>query len=267
MLNSNVHNPEIQKHQVLSENEFVNNNSGIDGGKDIPRPILQELYHSVMNHEFHALHEPDGIDGNYILSEPHMEGWLRKQGGLSNTWSKRYFVIAESRLFYFKDDKVTVEQGFFALENSISRVSETQRKMVEMVPQTGRLMEQAKVDKETRDIKFGNHTSLLLLAQDQREAAAWVRYLNTAAQRGRQTRKTREQEQAAAAASSAAAAELGRESGTNNGDAGNAPAPAPALKPPPVAPAGNVSRSGGGPLGAAPAITATTPVAPPPGGI
>ena len=73
MLNSNVHNPEIQKHQVLSEDEFIRSNSGIDGGKDIPRPILQELYHSVINHEFHALHEPDGIDDYYIMSEIYVE--------------------------------------------------------------------------------------------------------------------------------------------------------------------------------------------------
>ena len=116
MLNSNVHNPEIEKHQVISEEKFVATNAGVDEGKDIPRPILHEIYHSVINHEIVSIHEPDGIfeqDGTqvFLFSEPFAEGQLRKQGGINRVWANRYFRICESRLFYFKNDKDHIEKG------------------------------------------------------------------------------------------------------------------------------------------------------------
>lgn len=49
MLNVDQHNPEV-KHR-MTENDFVRNNRGINGGKDLPPEMLKEIYHSIRNYE------------------------------------------------------------------------------------------------------------------------------------------------------------------------------------------------------------------------
>jgi hypothetical protein len=47
MLNVDAHNPNLQGHKRMSREQFLRNNRGIDGGKDIDRQVLHELYASV----------------------------------------------------------------------------------------------------------------------------------------------------------------------------------------------------------------------------
>jgi hypothetical protein len=47
MLNVDAHNPNLQGHKRMSREQFVRNNRGIDGGKDIDTQVLHELFASV----------------------------------------------------------------------------------------------------------------------------------------------------------------------------------------------------------------------------
>lgn len=47
MLNTDQHNPQVKK--KMTEEEFIRNNRMINGGKDLPRDYLQELFHSIAN--------------------------------------------------------------------------------------------------------------------------------------------------------------------------------------------------------------------------
>ena len=209
----------------MSEEDFVQSNAGIDDGKDIPRPILEELYHSVVNHEIVPVHEPDGIDDVYLMTDPDEEGWLSKAGGINNTsWRPRYFRICEGRLYYFEDDKATMEKGFFPLEDTYSAVAElSNHKNIEMTPLNGRIMPSLKVvnDPDEPDaIKYerGSHASLKLRAKTPDEARAWVRYLNAAAESERQKIKKEDMEKKAAEAAAAdtvAAGSTGEVADTN----------------------------------------------------
>ncbi|TXG61369.1 hypothetical protein EZV62_012732 [Acer yangbiense] len=45
MLNTDQHNPQVKK--KMTEDEFIRNNRAINGGKDLPREYLSELFHSI----------------------------------------------------------------------------------------------------------------------------------------------------------------------------------------------------------------------------
>ncbi|KAE8675912.1 ARF guanine-nucleotide exchange factor GNL2 [Hibiscus syriacus] len=47
MLNTDQHNPQVKK--KMTEEEFIRNNRAINGGQDLPREYLSELFHSISN--------------------------------------------------------------------------------------------------------------------------------------------------------------------------------------------------------------------------
>ena len=47
MLNTDLHNPNIPAHKKMKLTEFVRNNRGIDGGKDIPLSYIEALYEDI----------------------------------------------------------------------------------------------------------------------------------------------------------------------------------------------------------------------------
>lgn len=48
--------------------------------------------------------QTDGVD---YLSNPERTGWLMKQGEHIKTWRRRWFVLKQGKLFWFKDSTVT----------------------------------------------------------------------------------------------------------------------------------------------------------------
>ncbi|XP_072951847.1 ARF guanine-nucleotide exchange factor GNL2 [Typha angustifolia] len=48
MLNTDQHNPQVKK--KMTEEEFIRNNRAINGGMDLPREYLSELFHSISTH-------------------------------------------------------------------------------------------------------------------------------------------------------------------------------------------------------------------------
>ncbi|KAK8946308.1 hypothetical protein KSP40_PGU004766 [Platanthera guangdongensis] len=52
--------------------------------------------------------EPDvSADGVEFWSDPERGGWLTKQGEYIKTWRKRWFVLKQGKLFWFKDSCIT----------------------------------------------------------------------------------------------------------------------------------------------------------------
>jgi brefeldin A-resistance guanine nucleotide exchange factor 1 len=49
LLNVDQHNPEVK--QRMTEQEFIRNNRGINGGKDLPADMLSEIYHNIKHNE------------------------------------------------------------------------------------------------------------------------------------------------------------------------------------------------------------------------
>ena len=47
MLNTDAHNPAMRGRDKMTLDQFVRNNRGIDGGKDVPRHVLERLYSDI----------------------------------------------------------------------------------------------------------------------------------------------------------------------------------------------------------------------------
>ncbi|KAJ3674756.1 hypothetical protein LUZ60_005372 [Juncus effusus] len=91
MLNTDQHNVQVKK--KMTEEDFVRNNRHINGGSDLPREYLLELYHSILRNEIRTIPEQglgffemspsrwidlmrkSRTNPNYILSnsEPHLD--------------------------------------------------------------------------------------------------------------------------------------------------------------------------------------------------
>eukprot|EP01103_Thecamoeba_quadrilineata_P008894 TRINITY_DN18603_c0_g1_i1.p1 TRINITY_DN18603_c0_g1~~TRINITY_DN18603_c0_g1_i1.p1 ORF type:complete len:447 (-),score=87.40 TRINITY_DN18603_c0_g1_i1:158-1363(-) len=91
MLNTDLHNPSIKK--KMTKKEFLTNNKGIAGGKDLPAEFMEELYDRVVKNEIK-------IQGDGILTRAVKQGWLHKLG-LNYLWQKRWFVLSNNTLYYY----------------------------------------------------------------------------------------------------------------------------------------------------------------------
>lgn len=66
---------------------------------------MQELFENVRKEEFKI---PDG-EGNLAETffNPEREGWLTKEGGKYKSKHKRWFILKEAMLYYFKQATVS----------------------------------------------------------------------------------------------------------------------------------------------------------------
>ncbi|KAF8397312.1 hypothetical protein HHK36_016225 [Tetracentron sinense] len=53
-----------------------------------------------------ATQKADDYDGVEFWSNPERTGWLTKQGEYIKTWRRRWFVLKQGKLFWFKDSSV-----------------------------------------------------------------------------------------------------------------------------------------------------------------
>jgi len=51
MLNTDAHNPAINKKNKMNKDQFIHNNRGINGGKDLPPEFLEDLYQRIVEEE------------------------------------------------------------------------------------------------------------------------------------------------------------------------------------------------------------------------
>ncbi|CAI8586297.1 unnamed protein product [Vicia faba] len=53
------------------------------------------------------IENPTDHDGTEFWSNPERTGWLMKQGEYIKTWRRRWFVLKEGKLFWFKESTIT----------------------------------------------------------------------------------------------------------------------------------------------------------------
>mmetsp|Transcript_52808 Transcript_52808/g.146612 ORF Transcript_52808/g.146612 Transcript_52808/m.146612 type:complete len:171 (+) Transcript_52808:581-1093(+) len=164
----------------MTEEEFINNNRGIDNGESLPAQLLSELYQGIVNNEILTTKERDD-EGN-LFTDPLKEGWMRKQGGIHKGWSKRWFILSgqPSTLFYFQNENDIDPKGFFPLENVEASRSERDEKQIELRPKMGGFLKSAKY--ENSGLVTGNHKKCILKCPNSDEAQRWVELLNESSQ-------------------------------------------------------------------------------------
>ncbi|KAK6155063.1 hypothetical protein DH2020_009311 [Rehmannia glutinosa] len=86
MLNTDQHNAQVKK--KMSEEDFIRNNRKINGGNDLPRDFLSELYHSICENEIRMV--PDQSGAVAVLTRSHWIGLTHKAKHTSP------FIVADS---------------------------------------------------------------------------------------------------------------------------------------------------------------------------
>jgi len=66
--------------------------------------------------------------GFFSFSKPEKQGWLTKQGGRVKNWKRRWFVLKDNRMYYYKSPKDGNPLGFIPLERCAMRIVENSNK-------------------------------------------------------------------------------------------------------------------------------------------
>lgn len=78
MLNTDLHSNQIKKKMTLEE--FIENNAGIDNGKDLPREYMEQLFDEIANNEIKILSEQHQAmvsgDASAVLPQPSSFGFF-----------------------------------------------------------------------------------------------------------------------------------------------------------------------------------------------
>jgi len=116
MLNTGLHNKNVNKKFRITEDQFVAQNKGVDAGLDLPREMLTAIYNSIKEEPF-KIPDESYDDLMFTFFSPDKEGWLVKQGGSWKNWKRRWFVLSDSCLYYFKHTAENVPKGIIPLDN------------------------------------------------------------------------------------------------------------------------------------------------------
>ncbi|XP_008796771.2 ARF guanine-nucleotide exchange factor GNOM-like [Phoenix dactylifera] len=100
LLNTDQHNVQVKK--KMTEEDFIRNNRHINGGHDLPREFLSELYHSICRNEIRTIPE-QGI--NFIEMSP--SRWIDLMRKSKKTSP---YIVCDSRP-YLDHDMFTIMSG------------------------------------------------------------------------------------------------------------------------------------------------------------
>ncbi|KAL6077642.1 Cytohesin-4 [Balamuthia mandrillaris] len=96
MLNTDAHNDAIKN--KMTKEQFLRNNTGISEGGDLPAEFLGQIYDSIVSNQIKMEKE----DTN-LWTTTGKSGWLMKEGGRIKTVKRRWFVLADNCLYYYKN--------------------------------------------------------------------------------------------------------------------------------------------------------------------
>eukprot|EP01119_Soliformovum_irregulare_P020367 TRINITY_DN6584_c0_g1_i2.p1 TRINITY_DN6584_c0_g1~~TRINITY_DN6584_c0_g1_i2.p1 ORF type:complete len:1254 (-),score=400.18 TRINITY_DN6584_c0_g1_i2:40-3801(-) len=166
MLNTDLHSVHIKS--KMTKEEFVRNNRGIAQGDSLPKGILESLYEKILKNEIKM--EADSS----AFASAEKKGWCRKQGGRVPTWKKRWFVLKNNCLYYFKKETDADPCGIIPLENLLVRTIENkgQNKYVfQLYSQAG----EVKACKfEGGQLVKGHHDNYLISVKTSDEMESWI---------------------------------------------------------------------------------------------
>ncbi|KAH0793261.1 Sec7 domain containing protein [Histomonas meleagridis] len=101
MLNSDLHNPNVQRRMTCQQ--FIQNTRGsLNDSKDITDNDLAKMYNELKENPFKFSNSSNEF---MALSAPKLKGYVQlKMGKKFSKFTKKYFVLTNSCLYYFKDD-------------------------------------------------------------------------------------------------------------------------------------------------------------------
>lgn len=174
LLNTSLHNPSVKDKPTIER--FIQMNRGINCGEDLPTDILTSLFESIKNEQF-KIPEDDGNDITRTFFNPDREGWLTKEGGLHKSWRKRYFILKDNCLYYFKNVGDREPRGIIPLENlQVREVQDSKRKYcfeIYSADNSSSLIKACKTDSEGKVVE-GHHDVYRICAESSQERETWI---------------------------------------------------------------------------------------------
>ncbi|XP_074552690.1 cytohesin-4-like [Halichoeres trimaculatus] len=172
MLNTSLHNPNVKEKPSLQR--FVSMNRAINSGEDLPTELLTKLYASIRSEPF-KIPEDDGNDLTLTFFNPDREGWLLKNGGRVKTWKRRWFILTDSCLYYFKYTTDKDPIGIIPLENlNVRKLQDTSKPYCLELYNPKELKIKACKTKNKGRVVQGKHQSYKLSAASEEEREDWM---------------------------------------------------------------------------------------------
>ncbi len=170
MLNTDAHNPQIKN--KMTKAQFVFNNETINNGKPLPRGFMETLYDKIVNEEI-KMESPGQM---FINAEK--KGWLTKQGGRIKTWKRRWFILSDNVLFYFKTPQDPEPCGMIPLENlDVEAVKDRKECRFTLSARVGSELKSAK--RSEGSLVKGHHKVYLIEAANPNERDAWMKAITS----------------------------------------------------------------------------------------
>ena len=172
MLNTDAHNPAIKKQNKMTKAQFIGNNRGINNGKDVDQAYMERLYDRIVEEEI----KMDATGSMFANAEK--KGWMTKQGGRIKTWKRRWFVLSNNHLYYFKTPNDRDPCGIVPLAGlEIQEGAGGRRHSFALqAPKDG----QVKAMKmEDGQMITGNHSRYIIACESSRELTEWLTALRS----------------------------------------------------------------------------------------
>lgn len=176
MLNTDAHNPQVK--DKMTKAQWLRQNQGVNDGSDFPRDFLESLYDRIVEDEIKM--------ESGIFTNAEKKGWLIKQGGRIKTWKRRWFILSEMGLAYFKSPSDTEPCGIVMLDN-VEVVPDNTRKYSFMLkvmdtsedldPIVNTKIKGAKM--ESGSMIQAHHSVYVFAAETQEEKEAWISAINS----------------------------------------------------------------------------------------
>eukprot|EP01114_Cavostelium_apophysatum_P015711 TRINITY_DN4342_c0_g1_i2.p1 TRINITY_DN4342_c0_g1~~TRINITY_DN4342_c0_g1_i2.p1 ORF type:complete len:644 (-),score=193.46 TRINITY_DN4342_c0_g1_i2:16-1947(-) len=172
MLNTDAHSPQIKK--KMTKAEFINNTKTINNGTALPREFMEVLYDKIIYDEIKM--ETEGK----MWTNAEKKGWLTKQeGGSIKTWKRRWFILDNNCLYYFRTPQDVEPCGIIPLENLLVTRADNKKKNCLMITDpSGRAIKSARIASDGSVVK-GNDLSFYVATQSAEEAESWLNAINT----------------------------------------------------------------------------------------
>lgn len=113
MLNTSLHNANVKNKPSVEQ--FISMNRDINDGKDLPSELLQGYFDAIKQSPFQFHQNTDELAE--VFFNPDHQGYLTKEGGKHKSWRKRWFILTDNCLYYFKSPSDKEPRGIIPLVN------------------------------------------------------------------------------------------------------------------------------------------------------
>jgi cytohesin len=180
MLNTSLHNPSVKNKPTLES--FIQMNRGLDNGADLQAELLTTLYESISKEPF-KIPEDDGSDLTQTFFNPGRQGWLTKEGGKHRSWKKRWFLLTDNCLYYFKSPQHKEPKGIVPLELlQVRDAVEVKKPHCFEIYSNDGLIKACKLDSDGKVVE-GHHSTYRICADSEDDKDEWVKCIKASISR------------------------------------------------------------------------------------